>query len=251
MRLAVEARYVKFMLGDDNVAVILKRPIMITVGCGVRHQITWRSSFLVRGGVKLFPVDSTIVEVGNKAYKARAWRRLKYATVVLAEEVADITLANVVRDEKGDIKVLPKPIKQYGKFIKLEKPELATDGHLVFEVNGVEAKLTSEDPTHVLFVLEHKEHSRVYDSDIKVYPQELLAFKETTSCKTESVTLAVAIAPVNSSFITCYNVVPYRHGEFDPYYKCYMVKVTVPPKQEFLAGTPNPDQLSLQPNEVI
>jgi hypothetical protein len=111
-RLAVEAKHVRFLLGDNNVTVIIKRPIIVTVGCGVRHTITWRSSFLVRGGIKLFPVDGTIVEVDGKTYRAKAYRRLKYATIALAEEMADIIFTNV--DEKDN--VLPKPVKRYGNF---------------------------------------------------------------------------------------------------------------------------------------
>jgi hypothetical protein len=250
MRLAVEARYIKFMLGDDNVAVIIKRPITVNVGCGIRHRITWRSSFLVRGGVKLFPANEEIIEVGNKAYKARAWRKLKHATIALVDEIAEITFTNVVRDEKGDIKVLPKPIKQYGKFIKLEEPELTADGYLIFEVNGGEAKLTNEDPTHMLFVLEHKERSRVYDADIKVKPENIVIFKDVTSCKTESVSLAVVIAEIGKTFTVCYNVVPYRR-DFEPYYRCYLMRATIPPQQELLAETLNTDQLSTEPDEVI
>jgi hypothetical protein len=254
VRLAVEAKYVEFMLGNDNVAVVVKRPIIVNTGCGIRHRITWRSSFLLRGGVKLFPVQADadqIVEVGNKAYKARAWRRLKYATVVLADEVADTILTNVVRDEKGDIKVLPKPVKQYGKFIKLEEPELTADGYLVFEVNGGEAKLTNDDPTHILFIFEHSVGSRVYDADIKILPEDTAVFKDVTSCKTKSVALAVVIAEIGKTFTKCYNVAPYRHGDFQPYYRCYNIRATIPPVYEFLADTPAPEHVSAEPDTVI
>jgi len=250
MRLAIPAQYVRFLLGDNDVAVIIKKPIVVNTGCGVRHQITWRSSFLLRGGVKLFPANEEIIEVGNKAYKARAWRKLKYATIALVDEIAEITFTNVVRDEKGDIKVLPKPVKQYGKFIKLEQPEIVADGFLVFEVNGGEAKLVNDDPTNVLFILEHKERSRVYDADIKVKPENIVIFKDVTSCKTESVSLAVVIAEIGKTFTVCYNVVPYRR-DFEPYYRCYLMRATIPPSQEFIADTPNPDQLSLQPDEIL
>jgi len=250
MRLAVEAKHVKFMLGDDNVAVIVKRPVSVTVGCGVRHQITWRSNFMVRGGVKLFPANEEIIEVGNKAYKARAWRKLKYATIALVDEIAEITFTNVVRDEKGDIKVLPKLIKQYGKFIKLEKPEIMADGFLVFEVNGGEAKLVNDDPTHILFIFEHDVNSRVYDADIKILPQTLALFNESTACKTKAVALAVVIAEIGKTFTVCYNVVPYRR-DFEPYYRCYLMRATIPPQQEFLADTPAPDKVSAEPDTII
>ena len=250
MRLAIPAQYVRFLLGDNDVAVVVKRPISVTVGCGVRHQITWRSSFLVRGGVKLFPAEE-IIEVGNKAYKARAWRKLKYATIALVDEIAEITFTNVVRDEKGDIKVLPKPIKQYGKFIKLEKPEIMADGFLVFEVNGGEAKLVNDDPTHVLFIFEHSVGSRVYDADVKILPEDIAVFKDVTSCKTKSVALAVVIAEIGKTFTVCYNVAPYRHGDFEPYYRCYLMRATIPPQQEFLAETPAPDEVSAEPDTII
>jgi len=245
VRLAVEAKHVRFLLGDNNVAVIVKRPVSVTVGCGVRHQITWRSNFLLRGGVKLFPANE-IIEVNGRAYHTVALRKLKYATIALIDREGRVIYGNV--DEQGNI--LPHVVKRYEWFRQTEKPELVADGYLVFNVEGSEAKLTSEDPTHILFVIEHSVNSRVYDADIKILPEDIAVFKDVTSCKTKSVALAIVIAPINTSFITCYNVVPYRR-DFEPYYRCYNVKATVPPSQEFIAGTPNPDQLSLQPDEVI
>jgi hypothetical protein len=245
MKLAVEARYIRFILGDNNVAVIVKRPVMTTVGCGVRHTITWRSSFLLRGGVKLFPADQ-IIEVDGRAYHAVALRKLGYATIALVDNEGEITYSNV--DEKGNI--LAKPVKRY-KWRQLEKPELVADGYLVFMINGNEAKLVNDDPTHVLFIIDHKVHSRVYDADIKITPQDIVVFKDVTSCKTESVALAIVIAPINTNFTLCYNKAPYRYGGFEPYYDCYMVKATVPPAYEFLVKTPAPEHISTSPDEVI
>jgi len=244
VRLAVEAKHVRFLLGDNNVAVIVKRPVSVTVGCGVRHQITWRSSFLLRGGVKLFPADQ-IVEIGESVYHAVALRKLGYATIALVDSEGRITYSNV--DEKDN--VLPHVVKRY-EWRKLDKPILVADGYLVFNVEGSEAKLVNDDPTHILFIFEHDVNSRVYDADIKILPEDIAVFKDVTSCKTKSVALAIVIAPTSTSFITCYNVVPYRR-DFEPYYRCYNIKATVPPQQEFLAGTPAPDQLSLQPDEIL
>ena len=245
MRLAIPAQYVRFLLGDNDVAVVVKRPISVTVGCGVRHQITWRSNFMVRGGVKLFPADQ-IIEIDGSVYHTVALRKLEYATIALIDREGRVTYGNV--DEQGNI--LPHVVKRYEWFRQTEKPELVADGYLIFNVEGSEAKLTSEDPTHILFVIEHSVNSRVYDADIKISLEDNVIFKDVTSCKTKSVALAIVIAPINTSFITCYNVVPYRR-DFEPYYRCYNVKATVPPRQEFLAGTPAPDQLSLQPDEIL
>jgi len=245
VRLAVEARYVKFMLGDDNVAVIIKKPIVVNTGCGVRHQITWRSNFLLRGGVKLFPADQ-IVEIGESVYHAVALRKLGYATIALVDSEGRITYSNV--DEKGN--VLPHVVKRY-EWRKLDKPILVADGYLTFNVEGSEAKLVNDDPTHILFIFEHDVNSRVYDADIKILPQTLALFNESTACKTKAVALAVAIAEIGKTFTVCYNVAPYRHGDFEPYYRCYLMRATIPPQQEFIAGTPNPDQLSLQPDEIL
>jgi len=245
MRLTIPAQYVRFLLGDDNVAVIIKKPIVVNTGCGVRHQITWRSSFLVRGGVKLFPADQ-IVEIGGSVYHAVALRKLGYATIALVDSEGRITYSNV--DEKGN--VLPHVVKRYEWFRQTEKPELVADGYLVFNVEGSEAKLTSEDPTHILFVIEHSVGSRVYDADIKISLEDIVIFKDVTSCRTKSVALAIVIAPINTSFITCYNVVPYRR-DFEPYYRCYLMRATIPPQQEFLAETPAPDKVSAEPDTII
>jgi hypothetical protein len=151
-------------------------------------------------------------------------------------------------DEHG--KVLSQPVKRY-EWRKLDKPMLVADGYLVFQVEGNEAKLTSEDPTHVLFIFEHSVGSRVYDADIKIKPENIAIFKDVTSCKTKSVALAVAIAEIGKTFTVCYNVAPYRHGDFQPYYRCYLMRATIPPQQEFLAETPAPDKVSAEPDEVI
>ena len=245
MRLTIPAQYVRFLLGDDNVAVIIKKPIVVNTGCGVRHQITWRSSFLVRGGVKLFPADQ-IVEIGGSVYHAVALRKLGYATIALVDSEGRITYSNV--DEKGN--VLPHVVKRYEWFRQTEKPELVADGYLVFNVEGSEAKLVNDDPTHILFIFEHSVGSRVYDADIKISLEDIVIFKDVTSCRTKSVALAIVIAPINTSFITCYNVVPYRR-DFEPYYRCYLMRATIPPQQEFLAETPAPDKVSAEPDTII
>jgi hypothetical protein len=246
MRLAVETRYIKFMLGDDNVAVIVKRPVMVTVGCGIRHNVMWRSNFMLRGGVKLFPADQ-IVEIDGRVYHTVALRKLEYATIALIDREGRVTYGNV--DEQGNI--LPHVVKRYEWFRQPEKPELVADGYLIFNVEGNEAKLVNDDPTHILFIFEHSVGSRVYDADIKILPQTLSIFNEYTTCKTKSVALAVALAPVNTTFTVCYNVAPYRRGDFEPYYKCYLVRATIPPSQEFLANTPAPEHVSTSPDEII
>jgi hypothetical protein len=248
VKLAIEARHIKFMLGDDNVAVVVKKPITVDVGCGARHRITWRSSFLLRGGIKLFPAqaDQAVVEIGGNVYHVVATRKLRYATIVLADKVGRVTYGNV--DDQGN--VLPYVIKRYEWFRQLEKPELVADGYLVFQVEGGEAKLVNEEPDHIMLIVDHSVGSRVYEADIKIKPENLVVFKEVTSCKTQSVALTVALAPVNSSFTLCYNRVPYRR-EFDPYYRCYRVKTTIPPKQEFLADTPTPEHVSTEPDTII
>jgi hypothetical protein len=199
----------------------------------------------VRGGVKLFPADQ-IIEIGGSVYHAAALRKLKYATIMLIDREGRVIYGNV--DEQGNI--LQHVVKRYEWVRQTEKPEIMADGFLVFEVNGGEAKLTSEDPTHTLFVFEHKVGSKVYDADIKVKPENIVIFKDVTSCKTESVSLAVAIAEIGKTFTVCYNVVPYRR-DFEPYYRCYNVKATVPPQQEFLADTPAPDKVSAEPDTII
>jgi hypothetical protein len=245
MRLAIEAQHVKFMLGNDNVAVIIKKPVTVNVGCGIRHQITYRTQFLLRGGIKLFPADQ-IVEIGGDVYHVVALRKLKYATIALIDREGRVTYGNV--DEQGNI--LPHVIKRYEWFRQLEKPELVADGYLVFSVEGGEAKLVDEEPDHIMFIIDHSVGSRVYEADVKIKPEGLVVFKEVTSCKTQSVALAVALAPINNDFTVCYNRVPYRR-EYDPYYKCYLVRATIPPRKEFLADTPAPDQVSAEPDTVI
>jgi hypothetical protein len=245
MKLAIEGKYVKFMLRDDNVVVVVKKPITVDVGCGARHRIMWRSGFLLRGGIKLFPVDQ-VVEIGGDVYHAVAARRLRYSTIMLADKVGRVTYGNV--DDKSN--VLPHMIKRYEWSGQLEKPELVVDGYLVFQVEGGEAKLVNEEPDHIMFIIDHSVGSRVYEADIKIKPENLLVFKETTSCKTQSIALAVTVTPINSSFILCYNKVPYR-GEYDPYYRCYKVKATIPPSQEFLAETPTPEHVSTEPDTII
>jgi len=156
-----------------------------------------------------------------------------------------ITYSSV--DEKGN--VLPHVVKRY-EWRKLDEPILVADGYLVFNVEGSEAKLVNDDPTHVLFIIDHKVNSKVYDADVKILPEDIAVFKDVTSCKTESVSLAVIIAEIGKTFTVCYNVVPYRR-DFEPYYRCYLMRATIPPQQEFLADTPAPDKVSAEPDTII
>jgi hypothetical protein len=237
MRLAIEARYVEFLL-KDNVAVVVKKPVFIDTGCGARHRVRYTSPFVLRGGVKLFEADE-VVEVNGEAYHVRAMRRLKYGVVGLADKYGQIQYTNV--DEKGNI--LPHIIKRYA-WSEMREPRLVATGYFVFDVNSEakEAKLVDEDPTHLLYIYEHKVNSRTHGAMIKLYPSSLITFREGTSCATQSVMLAVAIVPVNTKFVACVNKPPYRR-EFEEYYECYEVEATIPPKQQYLSRTPIPDTM--------
>jgi hypothetical protein len=247
VKLAIEARqrHIKWILKDDNVAVIVKRPIVVTMGCGARHQIQFRSPFLLRGGIKLFPTDE-VVEVGGDVYHAIALRRLRYAMIALVDREGRVTFTNV--DEKGN--VLPRVVRRIEWVRQLATPEVVADGYLVFNVSNDEARIVDEEPTHVMMVFDHTVHSRVFGADIRVRPENAVIFKDATSCATSSVALTIVIVPLGTQLTVCYNRVPYRH-EFEPYYKCYKVTATMPPSQEPLAETPAPDQLSLEPDTII
>lgn len=237
MRLAIEARYVEFIL-KDNVAVIVKKPVFIDTGCGARHRVRYTSPFAMRGGVKLFEADE-VVEVDGEVYHARAMRKLRYGVVVLADRYGQVQFTNV--DEEGNI--LPHVIKRY-VWSELQKPRLVTQGYFVFDVNeeAKEAKLVDEDPTHLLYIYEHKVNSRTHGAMVKLYPSSLITFREGTSCATQSTMILVAIVPVNTRFVVCANRPPYRR-EFEEYYECYEVEATIPPKQQYLSRTPIPDTM--------
>jgi hypothetical protein len=237
MRLAIEARYVEFIL-KDNVAVIVKKPVFIDTGCGARHRVRYTSQFVLRGGVKLFEADD-VVEDDGEVYHARAMRKLRYGAVILADRYGQVQYTNV--DEKGNI--LPHIIKRY-TWSELQKPRLVTQGYFVFDVNGEakEVKLVDEDPTHLLYIYEHKVNSRTHGAMVKLYPSSLITFREGVSCATQSIMLLVAIVPVSTRFIVCANRPPYRR-EFEEYYECYEVEATIPPKQQYISRTPIPDTM--------
>jgi len=235
--LAIEARYVEFIL-KDNVAVIIKKPVFVDVGCGARHRVRYTSPFVLRGGVKLFEADE-VVEVDGEAYHVRAMRRLKYGVVALADRYGQVQYTNI--DEKGN--VLPRVVKRYA-WSELQEPRLIATGYFVFDVNDEtkEAKLVDEDPTHLLYINVHSVNSRTHGAMIKLYPSSLITFREGTSCATQSVMLLAAIIPVNTRFIICTNRPPYRR-EFEEYYECYEVEATIPPRQQYLSRTPIPDTM--------
>jgi hypothetical protein len=237
MRLAIEARYVEFIL-KDNVAVVVKKPIFVDTGCGARHRVRYTSPFVLRGGVKLFEVDE-VVEADGEVYHARAMRKLRYGAVILADRYGQVQYTNV--DERGNI--LPHIIKRY-VWSELQKPRLVATGYFVFDVNNEakEAKLVDEDPTHLLYIYEHKVNSRTHGAMIKLYPSSLITFREGTSCATQSTMILVAIVPVNTRFVVCANRPPYRR-EFEEYYECYEVEATIPLKQQYLSRTPIPDTM--------
>ncbi|MFZ8823811.1 MAG: hypothetical protein ACO2O0_06640, partial [Desulfurococcales archaeon] len=61
MKLAVDTEHVEFLLQND-VAIVIKKPIYINVGCGARTRAIFKSPFTLRGGVKLLPAREKIDE---------------------------------------------------------------------------------------------------------------------------------------------------------------------------------------------
>jgi hypothetical protein len=226
------------------VAVVKKSPIVVTTALGPGREDWYRSPFLLRGGVKLFPADE-VIEDGNRVYHATLLRRLKYGFVALIDRSGEVR--ERIIDERG--RLLAKPEKYY-VWGKEDKRELVAGGYLTFKIDGGEAKLaTAEDPTHVFFALHHEVNSRRHGASIKVYPSSLVTCWGGTGTRTASASFKIVFAPYKSEFTVCYNDPPYR-DEHEELYYCYKVHAALPPKKELLAKTPIPDTMftSANPN---
>jgi hypothetical protein len=202
MKLAIEAKLIDFKLVEDKTVVVEKKPVRLSIGCALRiRRLGWRSSFLVRGGVKLFPADK-LVEIGGKTYHVIAERRLRYGTVMIADMMLPYT--------------------------RFENPLVLKQGYLTFDVRGNEAKLVDDEPTHVMVVFTHATYYRF--AEIKVTGDVMIMFNDRIVCRQKSMAMAVAFAPYMSKFIVCYNVSNTK-------YKCQEMLATVPPavQREFYA----------------
>jgi len=198
MRLAVEASRMMYKLLNNDVVVIEKRPIRVSTGCWLRvRRIGWRSDFLVRGGIKVFPTDE-LIKIDDKTYHVIAKRKLKYAMIAVIDKMVE-----------------PKEIR-------FEGPLIYRTGYLVFEVTGKEAKLVNAEPTHVMFTFEHSTY--LQRAEIVIEPKDTVVFNDWVACRTKSLALAVAFIPFNTSFTVCYNET--RH-----YNRCYEMKAIIPPIQ--------------------
>jgi hypothetical protein len=200
VRLAFEARFVSFIL-KDNVAVVEKKPIWITTGCGLLRvgRIGWKSSFLLRGGARLYPTDK-LVKLEDKAYHVVAEKKFKYGTIMVADRMISQTAD-----------------------VRFEHPIVLKQGYLVFEVAENDAKLVDSEPTHILTTFEHSAYFK--KAEIKITFEEKegrVVFNDWTSCRQRAVALAIAIVPVNSMFTVCYNSTGNK-------YRCHKMIATVPP----------------------
>ena len=207
MRLAVKAGFVRF-IRKDNVAIVEKRPITVSTGCWLRvRRIGWRSHFLLRGGIRLFPADK-MVEIDSKTYHIIAERKLKYGAIMVADKMITVTE------------------------MRFENPLILRTGYLVFDISGNEARLVDVEPTHVMIVLDHSIHFK--RAEIIVKPDNITVFNGWVACRDRSIAMAAVIAPVNSLFTICCN--GFRH------YRCQEIQATVPPRvlREFYAETPSP-----------
>ncbi len=207
VRLAVSAPLVSFTI-KDHVAIVEKKPIWITTGCRLRiGRIGWKSEFLVRGGIRLFPTDK-IVKLDDRTYHVVAERRLKYGVVMVAD----------------------KMVSGSGVEVRFKHPLVVRRGYFVFEVAGKDdAKLVDDEPTHVLAVFEHTAYFR--KAEIKIVFKEkegIIVLNDWTSCRQKSIALAVAFIPVNTQFVVCYNTVNNK-------YRCHEMVATIPPvsRKEF------------------
>jgi hypothetical protein len=204
MRLAVNATLVSFIL-KDHVAIVERKPIWITTGCWLRvRRVGWKSEFLVRGGIRLFPVDK-LVRIEDKTYHIIAERKLKYGTVMVADKMMS------------------------GIGVEFKHPLVIKQGYLVFEIAEKDAKLVDDEPTHVLAVFEHTAYFR--KAEIKIAFKEKegnIVFNDWTSCRQKSIALTVAFIPVGSEFTVCYNSNANK-------YRCYDMIATIPPvsRKEF------------------
>ena len=207
MKLAVDTEHVEFLLQND-VAIVIKKPIYINVGCGARTRAIFKSPFTLRGGVKLFPAREKIDE-----YEVILKRKLRYAELYVLK-IEDKTRLRI------------------------------TEGYLVFEkISDNEYKLVDDEPTHLLFIYHHYVHSRSKNAKILTnLPQESVLKYDRAICATASDALLAAIVSVNSSFVLCENDPPYR-GERDDLYNCYEIKTTLPPTKKMITETPDPESL--------
>jgi hypothetical protein len=210
VRLAVEARFVEFFLGNDNVAVVKKQPIEIKIRTSWKlraSMIRWTSPFSLRGGVKLLNLpEPQIVREGYKVYQVSAIRQLRYGRVMLVKK------EGVAVDEDGDTLYTWHPV--------VEREVVAT-GWLVFELNddAREAKLVPDaTPTHVLLVWEHHLSSLSYRPAI-VYSPALKQYVVYENWLSEY-SLLVAIVPVGLKFRACFNRINARRDPYY-YYECY------------------------------
>jgi hypothetical protein len=209
MRLAVEARYVMFKLLNDNIVVVLKRPIRVSTGCWLRvRRIGYISPFLVRGGVKLFPAD-TLIGMDGKSYHVIAMRKLRYATIAVADRMVEPVEVSFVNS-----------------------PLILRDGYLVFEVDSKEAKLVNAEPTHVMMVFEHTAYFK--RAEIIFKGEGNIVFNDWVACRQKSIAMAVVFVPVGSQFTVCFNDVGNK-------YRCLDMLATIPPvtQRKFYTETPD------------
>ena len=204
MRIAIPAEHVSFIVQND-VAVIVKKPIIIDVGCGARHRLVFKSPFLLRGGVKLFPIKH---EEENKTHMER---KLKYATIMLVD---------------GWISA-----KGYLVFEKLPDKEN-------------EYKLVNDEPSHVLYTCHHAVRSRTHSAKIFTnLPKDSILYNKLTDCRTSGDALLVAIVPINTTFMLCKNNPPYRREAIETF-ECYSISTsTIPPSEKFVTETIDPEPL--------
>jgi hypothetical protein len=209
-RLAVEARFVEFFLGNDNVAVVKKQPIEIEIrnSWKLRSSVMrWTSPFSLRGGVKLLNLpEPAVMREGYKVYQVSAVRQLRYGKVMLAER------EGVAVDKDGDTLYTWHPTT--------DRKVVAT-GWLVFELNenDREAKLAPDaTPTHVLLIWEHHLSAISYRPMIAYSPElkQYVLYEDRLSKHS----LLVAIVPTGLTFRACFNRINTRR---EPYYyfECY------------------------------
>jgi hypothetical protein len=233
MRLAIEARFVEFLLDSNgnNVAVVKKRSIKVEMRSSWKLHasvIRWSSPFLLRGGVKLLSLlEPEIVREGYKVYRVSAIRKLRYGKVMLAER------EGVAVDKDGDVLYTWHPTSER---------KVVTTGWLVFELNedGKEAKLVPDAvPTHVLLVWVHHLPA-ISRKPIIVYSQafkQYVAYEDALS----KYRLLVAIVPIGLTFKACFNKVDTSNYYFECYAFTANTKTVV---EQRLIGEFEPDKVA-------
>jgi hypothetical protein len=233
MRLAVEARFVEFLLdSNSNVAVVKKQPIKVEIRSSWKLRasvIRWSSPFLLRGGVKLLSLqEPEIMREGYKVYRVSAVRKLRYGKVMLVER------EGVAVDKDGDTLYTWHPTS--GR-------KVVVTGWLVFELqDGREAKLVPDTPTHVLLVWVHYLPAISYTPKI-VYSPELKQYVLYEDALSKH-RLIVAIVPIGLSFRACFNKI---NTSKDPcyYFECYEFTVnTRTIVEQRLIGEFEPDKVA-------